>query len=420
MKRAISTLLPSGGSVPGVSAIAPVLLTRATTAPSATRVEIMHLNAPIPNKESLAAVPESAAPTVQILDPAAPREESCTVTKIDDKILNEVVAAVFDATSLVTDAPMETVVPEKIEQPSEQGPTTQQQQYEQQEYDYSCMEGFEEDTVTSDPRFYNGLDTNALFPVPISSFDMGIWSPLINTSYPGDFTVNPFARMPITVTELLYLTLPPVDATCMTGWPIPFEHYTHGLGPAGETHGPAGQHVFPKPVTAFARSKVDESPTGTAPEAEAEEVPSEFWGGETPEDVYTNNGAADYPGGANAANVPLLISSSHFYQQEAMMHQRAALMHAHAQYQQARLQSEEMEALAAYLGYRNGGPGVGAGMGYHPYPSMAMAPTMAGMQHLIPSLGAPYRGPPMNNTIASKGPLEVSAVQNNILRGYRS
>lgn len=79
--------------------------------------------------------------------------------------------------------------------------------------DYDGMvNGFENRSV-----IFNGIATCAVFPVPISSFSCNIWELILTSS--KDFpNRNPYESMGIPFSDLLDLTLPPVDATYPTSW----------------------------------------------------------------------------------------------------------------------------------------------------------------------------------------------------------
>lgn len=76
---------------------------------------------------------------------------------------------------------------------------------------------------------FNGLSNCAVFPVPVSSLAVSIWNDILNTSSP-DLCVNPFGLLNVPVSELLELTLPPVDAAGVLNWPKPLAHYSRGEG----------------------------------------------------------------------------------------------------------------------------------------------------------------------------------------------
>jgi hypothetical protein len=90
---------------------------------------------------------------------------------------------------------------------------------------------------------FNGIGNCAVFPVPVSSLTVSIWSNLLKSTS-DDLKINPFALIALPVTELFELTIPPVDAACMSIWPKPMSYYCQGVGSNGITHAPAGQHVY--------------------------------------------------------------------------------------------------------------------------------------------------------------------------------
>lgn len=60
--------------------------------------------------------------------------------------------------------------------------------------------------------YFNGLSKNAVFPVPISSLAISVWSTVLKTSS-TDLHMNPFSKLLLPFSDLLDLTLPPVDAS---------------------------------------------------------------------------------------------------------------------------------------------------------------------------------------------------------------
>jgi hypothetical protein len=70
---------------------------------------------------------------------------------------------------------------------------------------------------------FNGVSRCAVFPVPASSFQTPAWVGLLRPTH--DLAVNPFARLPLPLSEYFDLTLPPVDAVCLTPWPRPLHYY---------------------------------------------------------------------------------------------------------------------------------------------------------------------------------------------------
>lgn len=93
------------------------------------------------------------------------------------------------------------------------------------------------------PNSFNGLGNCAVFPVPVSSLTVSIWSNLLKSTS-DDLKINPYALIALPVTELFELTIPPVDAACMSVWPKPLSYYSQGVGVNGITHAPAGQHTY--------------------------------------------------------------------------------------------------------------------------------------------------------------------------------
>lgn len=94
------------------------------------------------------------------------------------------------------------------------------------------------------PGSFNGLGNCAVFPVPISSLSVSIWRNLLQSGTGDDLKVNPYALITIPITELFELTIPPVDAACLSSWPKPVSHYSQGIGASGVTHAPVGQHKY--------------------------------------------------------------------------------------------------------------------------------------------------------------------------------
>ena len=94
------------------------------------------------------------------------------------------------------------------------------------------------------PNSFNGVGNCAVFPVPISSLSVSIWRNLLHSGTGDDLKVNPYAMISIPITELFELTIPPVDAACVSSWPRPLSYYSQGVGASGVTHGPPGQHSY--------------------------------------------------------------------------------------------------------------------------------------------------------------------------------
>ena len=72
---------------------------------------------------------------------------------------------------------------------------------------------------------FNGIGKCAVFPVPISSLSISVWSTIRNGSS-ADLTMNPYSSISLPISELLELTLPPVDASVIDPWPKPLGHYS--------------------------------------------------------------------------------------------------------------------------------------------------------------------------------------------------
>jgi len=82
---------------------------------------------------------------------------------------------------------------------------------------------------------FNGIGKCAVFPVPISSLAISVWATILDVSS-SDLSVNPFNLISLPISEILELTLPPVDASSISPWPKPLQHYTQGnLGAAVNT-----------------------------------------------------------------------------------------------------------------------------------------------------------------------------------------
>jgi hypothetical protein len=97
---------------------------------------------------------------------------------------------------------------------------------------------------------FNGLGRCAVFPVPTSSLVNSIWTSLLQSaaSYP-DLSMNPYGQLTLSVSDLLEVTLPPVDAASLTAWPRPQSYYKLGMTPGGVTHCPPGQHTYHPPIS---------------------------------------------------------------------------------------------------------------------------------------------------------------------------
>lgn len=79
----------------------------------------------------------------------------------------------------------------------------------------------------SSPAF-NGITWNAVFPVPSSSLSNPAWSTILRISH-SNLGTNPFGMVKLPVSDLLELTLPPVDAVSLSSWPKPSSYYSVAL-----------------------------------------------------------------------------------------------------------------------------------------------------------------------------------------------
>ena len=82
---------------------------------------------------------------------------------------------------------------------------------------------------------FNGITRCAVFPVPISSFSVSIWSAIINASS-TDLRIDPYGKLLLPISEFLDLTIPPVDAICNSPWPRPLVYYKKGVNADGFSH----------------------------------------------------------------------------------------------------------------------------------------------------------------------------------------
>lgn len=107
------------------------------------------------------------------------------------------------------------------------------------------------DSISSDvsspvrrDKNFNGVCNSAVFPVPVSSLSITVWSailqPIEGTS---DLLINPYGHLMLPFSELLDLTIPPVDAIGYPSWPKPHSYYRQGSLPNGSTHCVAGKHT---------------------------------------------------------------------------------------------------------------------------------------------------------------------------------
>ena len=88
---------------------------------------------------------------------------------------------------------------------------------------------------------FNGFGKCAVFPVPVSSLAISVWSSILSSSS-SSLEVNPYGLLDRSISELLDLTLPPVDACCMVPWPRPLAYYRQGCASDGSTHAPVSPH----------------------------------------------------------------------------------------------------------------------------------------------------------------------------------
>ena len=106
---------------------------------------------------------------------------------------------------------------------------------------------------------FNGLGTCAVFPVPESSLAVSVWNDILNSTT-ADLCVNPYGLLELPVSELLELTLPPVDAAGSSAWPKPLQHYSRGMR-NGATAAPAGRYAVP-PAASRAGGREGKTATG--------------------------------------------------------------------------------------------------------------------------------------------------------------
>lgn len=82
---------------------------------------------------------------------------------------------------------------------------------------------------------FNGLGSSTVFPVPVSSLSISIWS-VILTSSTKTLESNPYEKLNVSISDLLDLTLPPVDAVGMSPWPKPLAYYRQGYDVANNNN----------------------------------------------------------------------------------------------------------------------------------------------------------------------------------------
>lgn len=75
---------------------------------------------------------------------------------------------------------------------------------------------------------FNGVTWNAVFPVPTSSLSSPIWSAILRISH-SNLQINPFRLSKLPVSDILELTLPPVDAVANMPWPKPHGYYSSSM-----------------------------------------------------------------------------------------------------------------------------------------------------------------------------------------------
>eukprot|EP00602_Paraphysomonas_sp_CaronLab_P003678 CAMPEP_0185032258 /NCGR_PEP_ID=MMETSP1103-20130426/20208_1 /TAXON_ID=36769 /ORGANISM="Paraphysomonas bandaiensis, Strain Caron Lab Isolate" /LENGTH=540 /DNA_ID=CAMNT_0027568087 /DNA_START=546 /DNA_END=2168 /DNA_ORIENTATION=+ len=158
------------------------------------------------------------------------------------------------------------------------------------------------------PASFNGLGNCAVFPVPVSSLSISIWSNLLKSSS-NDLQTNPYALIALPLTELFELTIPPVDASCMTAWPKPMSHYYQGVGTGGVTHAPVGQHVY------YRSTGSQETPPPSHPQQQQQQGSSPSPYGPHEGKQSTSSG---YPYGQHMSSTGMHQSQSHAQSQPPM------------------------------------------------------------------------------------------------------
>jgi len=109
--------------------------------------------------------------------------------------------------------------------------------------DSSFADSISSDTTRKD-RNFNGVCSSAVFPVPVSSLSITVWSAILQPiEGSSDLLINPYGHLMLPFSELLDLTIPPVDATGYSSWPKPLSYYRQGSLPNGSTHCIAGKHT---------------------------------------------------------------------------------------------------------------------------------------------------------------------------------
>lgn len=65
--------------------------------------------------------------------------------------------------------------------------------------------------ISVNPKAFNGVTWNAVFPVPASSLTVSVWA-MVGKDGEGNLALNPFSKSALSFSELLDFTLPPVDS----------------------------------------------------------------------------------------------------------------------------------------------------------------------------------------------------------------
>lgn len=108
---------------------------------------------------------------------------------------------------------------------------------------------------------FNGLGSSTVFPVPVSSLSISIWS-VILTNSGNSLELNPYEKLSVPISELMDLTLPPVDALGSPPWPKPLSYYRRGFDTPPATVIAAGvaiqqpvvKNQFPAPQATYTPS----------------------------------------------------------------------------------------------------------------------------------------------------------------------